>query len=107
MDQGNQSTQIQYAKTVVTDRPRGFSSESLIPVVRMKSISDFDFRDVIHLLVKEAAVPDRRAILAKANDELGRETVAVPIHDFVDELRRPLARKDPAGKLHKAFVSKK
>jgi len=54
---------------MIAHSARGFGRQSPTPIIRVKSISNFDFIRLINLLMKETAIANQLAVLADNDRE--------------------------------------
>ena len=70
MNKRNHALQFQITKGMIAHRSCGFGRESPAPIIRIESISNFDFFCSIDLLMKETAISDQSIIGAMNDGEL-------------------------------------
>src|SRR5437899_12913999 len=68
---------MKISKRVIAYRPCSFCRHTLSPIVRVQSITDFNFLDVVHGLAKETAIADQFVFCANKNSELRWNIVAI------------------------------
>jgi hypothetical protein len=78
--------------------------KSVIPIIGMKSVTDFNFVPSIDLLVKETAIANQLIVSAKNDRELRRRTSLVPGEKFLQLALRLLVRVWAEGKAHEIAV---
>ena len=78
--------------------------KSAIPMIGMKSVTDFNFVPSIDLLVKETAIANQLIVSAKNDRELRRQTSLVPGEKFLQHALRLLLRVWAKGKAHEIMI---
>ena len=78
--------------------------KSAIPMIGMKSVTDFNFVPSIDLLVKETAVANQLIVSAKNDCELRRQTSLVPREKFLQHALHLLMRVWAEGKAHEIMI---
>src|SRR5215813_5029419 len=84
--------------------PSRLARKSAVPIIRIKSITDFNFASSIDLLVKKTAIADQLIVSSKNHRKLRRQSSLRPREKFLQHVLRLLLRVWAERKTHEIAV---